>query len=87
MTAVAAENDVTRLEMIDDADRVGLLANVAVGRPENLARGKQLQQTFFESPDQHHLAIQTLANLVVAVRLGQWGLFRGWHGLRKSELQ
>jgi hypothetical protein len=41
MTAVAAENDVPGFEVIDDADGVGFLAIVAVGRSEQL----RLRQT------------------------------------------
>jgi hypothetical protein len=69
MAAVAAENDVAFFQIIDDTDRVGFLANVAMGRPEEFAGGKQIEDSFFESADQDHLGVELLASRVWVIQV------------------
>ena len=48
-----------RLEVVDHADGVGLLADVRVRRPVDLSGRKQVEQRLLEAAHHHHLLVKT----------------------------
>ena len=59
VTAVVREDDVAGgIEMVDDTDRVRLLADVRVGRPDELPQREQLEERLLEPPDENHSPVE-----------------------------
>ncbi len=59
VTAVVGEDDVAlRSEVIDDPDRVRLLADVRVRRPHQLPLGEEVEQRLLEAADEEHPLVE-----------------------------
>jgi len=58
VVAVGSDHTVTRLSRRDQASGNGLLPDIQVHEPANLASLIQFSPAFFHAADQHHLMIQ-----------------------------
>ena len=59
MTAVIREDDVAAgVEVVDEADRVRLLPDVGVRRPDELPEREEVEERLLEAADEEHPLVE-----------------------------